>query len=173
MHRKIVVILLGLQSPGELIRCEHHKTEYYMGIYNTRELYIKMLSDVLKREERVSEIFTMLREIAQDSRIKELLDSAMYLTENSCASLDRCFKMIGEKPVASESKLLDVFIDDFKRNSNRFKHRLQKCSILQVKRVIWYRYVLENLKSCSDEWYEWTSGVSLLLDSVLSQNRYL
>ncbi|NLD99815.1 MAG: DUF892 family protein [Fibrobacter sp.] len=143
-----------------------------MGIYNTRELYIKMLSDVLKREERVSEIFTMLREIAQDSRIKELLDSAMYLTENSCASLDRCFKMIGEKPVASESKLLDVFIDDFKRELESIQAPVAKVLYIASKasHLIQIRIgELETLVLMSD--MNGHPGVSLLLDSVLSQKQ--
>jgi hypothetical protein len=35
--------------------------------------------------------------------------------ESGVTSLDRCFKLIGEKPVALSGCLHDVFIEDFRR----------------------------------------------------------
>jgi hypothetical protein len=42
------------------------------------------------------------------------LESRVFL-QDILSSLDRCFKLIGEKPVAPSGRLHDVFAEDFKR----------------------------------------------------------
>ena len=46
---------------------------------------------------------------------KFALESRVFLQDKILSSLDRCFKLIGEKPVALSGRLHDVFVEDFKR----------------------------------------------------------
>ena len=81
----------------------------------TKELYIKMLSDVRQRTEHMTKIYQDLSGVVQDPSIKEALESRVFLQDKILSSLDRCFKLIGEKPVALSGRLHDVFVEDFKR----------------------------------------------------------
>ncbi len=86
-----------------------------MTVNNPKELFVKMLSDVRQRTERLTKIYQELSGIAQDPSIKEALESRVFLQDKILSSLDRCFKLIGEKPVALSGRLHDVFVEDFKR----------------------------------------------------------
>ena len=46
---------------------------------------------------------------------RSLLWNRASLQDKILSSLDRCFKLIGEKPVALSGRLHDVFVEDFKR----------------------------------------------------------
>ena len=86
-----------------------------MAVNNAKELFIKMLSDVRQRTEKTTKIYEELSELAQEENIKEALQSRAFLQGKDLTSLDRCFELIGEKPVALNERLHDVFVEDFKR----------------------------------------------------------
>jgi ferritin-like metal-binding protein YciE len=86
-----------------------------MTISNPKQLFVKMLSDVRQRTEHMTKIYQELSGIVQEPSIKEALESRLFLQDKMLSSLDRCFKLIGEKPVAVTGRLQDVFIEDFKR----------------------------------------------------------
>ena len=90
-----------------------------MPINNSKELFVRMLSDVRQRTEHMTKIYQELSGIAQDPNIKEALESRVFLQDKILSSLDRCFKLIGEKPVALSGRLHDVFVEDFKRRACR------------------------------------------------------
>ena len=92
-----------------------------MTINNSKELFIKMLSDVRQRTEHMTKIYQELSGIVQDPNIKEALESRVFLQDKIVSSLDRCFKLIGEKPVALSGRLHDVFVEDFKRELLRYR----------------------------------------------------
>ena len=85
-----------------------------MPINNSKELFVRMLSDVRQRTEHMTKIYQELSGIAQDPNIKEALESRVFLQDKILGSLDRCFKLVGEKPVAVTGRLHDVFVEDFK-----------------------------------------------------------
>lgn len=86
-----------------------------MPVNNPKELFVKMLSDVRQQTEKTTKIYEELSEIAQDPNIKEALQSRAFLQDKTLSTLDRCFKLIGEKPLPSSGRLQDVFLEDFKR----------------------------------------------------------
>ncbi|HUK11050.1 MAG TPA: DUF892 family protein [Stellaceae bacterium] len=86
-----------------------------MPVNNPKELFVKMLSDVRQRTEQSAKIYAELSEIAQDPHIKEALQSRAFLQAKVMSSLDQCFKLIGEKPMALSGRLQEVFIEDFRR----------------------------------------------------------
>jgi ferritin-like metal-binding protein YciE len=143
-----------------------------MSITNIKQLYIKMLSDVQKREESASTIFKTLRETAQEQQVKEILDSAIYLTETATTTLDRCFKLLGEKPVPTDNRLQEVFVEDFKKELEMIQFLPAKTLFVASKasHLMQIRTAeLESLIQISDA--SGHSGISLLLDSVLAQKR--
>src|SRR5258708_23027015 len=88
--------------------------ECAMPVNNPKELFVKMLSDVRQRTEKTTKIYEQLSEVAQDPNIKEALQSRAFLQEKTLSSLDRCFELIGEKPVQLSGRLQEVFLEDFR-----------------------------------------------------------
>ena len=86
-----------------------------MPINNSKELFIKLLSDVRQRTEHTTKIYQELGGLAQDPNIKEALESRVFLQDHILSSLDRCFALIGAKPVALSGRLQEVFLEDVKR----------------------------------------------------------
>lgn len=86
-----------------------------MAIQNPKELFVMMLSDVRQREERMSELFRTISEVAKDPDVKEALESRIFIKNQILSSLDRCFELIREKPVQRNERLHDVLVEDFRR----------------------------------------------------------
>jgi ferritin-like metal-binding protein YciE len=86
-----------------------------MPVNNPKELFVKMLSDIRHRTEQATKIYEELSEAAHDPNIKEALQSRAFLQDKTLSTLDRCFKLIGEKPVPSTGRLQEVFLEDFRR----------------------------------------------------------
>lgn len=86
-----------------------------MPVSNPKELFVKMLSDIRQQTEKTTKIYEELSEVAQDPNIKEALQSRAFLQDKTLSTLDRCFKLIGEKPLPSSGRLQEVFLEDFKR----------------------------------------------------------
>ena len=86
-----------------------------MPVNNPKELFVKMLSDVRQRAEQTTKIYEVLSEVVQDPNIKEALQSRAFLQDKVLSSLDRCFKLIGEKPVTTSGRWQEAFVEDFRR----------------------------------------------------------
>jgi len=71
--------------------------------------------------------------MVQDPNIKEALESRVFLQDKILSSLDRCFKLIGEKPVALSGRLHDVFVEDFKRELAEIQAPAAKALFVLVK----------------------------------------
>jgi ferritin-like metal-binding protein YciE len=104
-----------------------------MAVNNAKELFIKMLSDVRQRTEKTTKIYEELSDLAQDPNIKEALQSRTFLQGKDLTSLDRCFELIGEKPVALNERLHDVFVEDFKRELAEIKAPAAKALFVVIK----------------------------------------
>ena len=86
-----------------------------MPVKNPKELFVQMLSDLRQGTERTTKIFQEISEAAQTPQIKEALEARVFVSEKILATLDQCFKLIGEKPVKVTGRLHDVFVEDFRR----------------------------------------------------------
>ncbi len=100
---------------------------------NPKELFVKMLSDLRQATERTTKIYEELSEAAQDPTIKEALQSRAFLQDKVLSSLDRCFKLIGEKPVALSGRLQEVFVEDFRRELAEIQNPAAKALFVLVK----------------------------------------
>jgi ferritin-like metal-binding protein YciE len=107
--------------------------EYAMSARNPKELFVKMLSDLRQATERTTKIYEELTDAAQDPTIKEALQSRAFLQDKVLSSLDRCFKLIGEKPVALSGRLQEVFVEDFRRELAEIQNPAAKALFVLVK----------------------------------------
>ncbi len=87
------------------------------------------------RSERVShaEERTAPSEVAQDPNVKEALQSRVFLQEKILSTLDRCFKLIGEKPVAPSGRLHEIFVEDLRRELAEIQNPAAKALFVLIK----------------------------------------
>jgi ferritin-like metal-binding protein YciE len=104
-----------------------------MPINNSKEMFIRMLSDVRQRTEQMPKIYQELSGAVQDPSVKEALESRSFLQDKILSSLDRCFDLIGEKPVALSGRLHDVFVEDFRRELSEIQAPAAKALFVLVK----------------------------------------
>jgi ferritin-like metal-binding protein YciE len=140
-----------------------------MPMNNTKELFVRMLSDVRQRTEHMTKIYQELSGIAQDPNIKEALESRVFLQDKILGSLDRCFKLIGEKPVQLSGRLQEVFIEDFRRELAEIQAPAVKAIFILVKanqlmhlRIAEYRALIAMADVTGH------FGVGVLLESCLA-----
>jgi ferritin-like metal-binding protein YciE len=140
-----------------------------MPLNNSKELFVRMLSDVRQRTEHMTKIYQELSGIAQDPNIKEALESRVFLQDKILGSLDRCFKLIGEKPVQLSGRLQEVFIEDFRRELAEIQAPAVKAIFILVKanqlmhlRIAEYRALIAMADVTGH------FGVGVLLESCLA-----
>lgn len=80
-----------------------------------KELFVMLLSDVRQGTEKAAKIYQEIGQIAQDPQIKEALEARAFVSEKTLATLDQCFKLIGEQPVKLNGRLQEIFMEDFRR----------------------------------------------------------
>jgi ferritin-like metal-binding protein YciE len=85
-----------------------------MPIKTPKELFVHMLSDLRHGAERSHHIYDELGKAAQDPEVKEALDAREFISSQILGRLDECFRLIGEKPVARNQRLYDMFVENFR-----------------------------------------------------------
>src|SRR5581483_2659307 len=85
-----------------------------MAIKTPRELFVQMLSNLLQGTERSSKIVQELIPQVQDTDIREALEARVFISQKILATIDQCFKLIGEQPVKVSGNLYDAFVEDFR-----------------------------------------------------------
>lgn len=80
-----------------------------------KELFVMLLSDVRQGAEKAAKIYDEIGEMAQDAQIKEALEARAFVSEKTLATLDQCFKLIGEQPVKLTGRVQEVFMEDFRK----------------------------------------------------------
>ena len=89
---------------------------------NQKELFVTLLSDVRQSTEKAKTIYHEIDQLAQDPEVKEALEARAFVSEKTLATLDQCFKMIGETPVKLSGRLRDVFMEDFRKELGEIQH---------------------------------------------------
>jgi ferritin-like metal-binding protein YciE len=140
-----------------------------MAIDTPKELFVMLLSNVRQHEERATKIYQLLSEAAQDTEIKEALESRVFMEDKILSTIDKCFKLIGEKPVNLSERLHDVFVEDFKKELAEIKSPMAKILFIAAKanHMMHFRvaeYMALVAMSDVTEHY----GVGVLLESCLA-----
>jgi len=142
-----------------------------MPVRNPRELFVTLLSDARQNTERSAKIYQEISQQAQDTDIKEALESRAWITENDLSAIDRCFKLIGEQPVQLSGRLQELFVENFRKELTEIENPVAKAIFLLAKsshlshlRVAEY----ETLVAAADLSGHYAVGV--LLESCLADN---
>jgi ferritin-like metal-binding protein YciE len=140
-----------------------------MPVKNPKELFVRMLSDLRQGTERTTKVFHELSEAAQDPEVKEALEARVFVSQKVLATLDQCFKLMGEQPLKLSGRLYDVLAEDFSRELDEIQNPtvrhlfiLAKASHLVHFRIAEYK-VLIAAADLSGHY-----GVGVLLESCLA-----
>lgn len=80
-----------------------------------KDVFLLLLSDVRQATEKADKIYQELGQLAQDPQIKEALDARAFVSTKTLATLDECFRILGEQPVSFSGRLQEVLLEDFRR----------------------------------------------------------
>jgi ferritin-like metal-binding protein YciE len=140
-----------------------------MPVKTPRELFVMLLSDVRQNTERSVKINQEISQQAQDPDVKEALESRAWIAEKDLSAIDRCFQLIGERPVQLSGRLEEVFVEDFRKELTEIQNPvaksvflLSKASRLSHFRVAEYEVLVE-AADLSGHY-----AVGLLLESCLA-----
>ena len=86
-----------------------------MPVQNPKELFVQLLSGLRQGTERSTKIYQEISKLAEDPDVKEALEARAFVSEKVLATLDQCFKLIGEQPMKVNSRLHDIFAEDFRK----------------------------------------------------------
>jgi ferritin-like metal-binding protein YciE len=86
-----------------------------MAINQPRELFVLLLSNVRQGAERATKAFQELSQAAQDPAVKQVLEARAFVNDKILATLDQCFKLIGEQPVKTSGRIQEIFVEDFRK----------------------------------------------------------
>lgn len=80
-----------------------------------QELFVALLSNVMRREEKLGDILKQIAGNAQDDDIKEALESREFVREQQVMALQRCFKLLRAEPTEPETRMHEILLEDFKK----------------------------------------------------------
>lgn len=86
-----------------------------MAAKNPKEVFLTLLSDARQNTERTAKAYQEFSQLAQNPDIQEALNARAFISQKNLEALDKCFEIIGEKPVKLSGRLQEVFVEDFKR----------------------------------------------------------
>ena len=92
-----------------------------MPINDPKAVFLLLLSNVRHGAAQGKKIYQEISQLAQDPDVKEALDARALISEQAVAKLDRCFEIIGQKPVQGTGRLQEVFMEDFRREFNELQ----------------------------------------------------
>jgi ferritin-like metal-binding protein YciE len=143
-----------------------------MAVQNPKELFVRLLSSLRQGSERATKIYQELSQLAEDPEIKEALEARTFLSENSLATLDQCFKLIGEQPLKISSRVQDVFLEEFRKEISEIQDPMTKrlYFLARVNHLTQLRIAeYETLVSAAD--ITGHLGVGVLLESCLADRQ--
>jgi ferritin-like metal-binding protein YciE len=104
-----------------------------MPVKDPKEVFLTLLSDVRQNTERSTKVFEEFSQHAQDPDVKEAMESRALISQQVLARLDRCFTLIGEKPIKLSGRLQDVFLEDFRREISEIQSPAAKTLFILAK----------------------------------------
>lgn len=136
---------------------------------NPKEVFLTLLSDARNNTERSAKVYQEFSQIAQNPDVQEALEARAFITNKNLEALDRCFEIIGEKPMKLSGRLHDVFVEDFKKElaeiqSPVARHLFVLAKATHLAHLRFAEYAV--LISAADVTGHF--GVGVLLESVLA-----
>jgi ferritin-like metal-binding protein YciE len=140
-----------------------------MAARNPKEVFLMLLSDARSNTERSANVYREISQAAENPDVKEALEARAFIAEKNLETLDRCFEMIGQKPVKLSGRLHDVFVEDFKKElaeiqSPVARHLYILAKATHLAHLRFAEYAMLVAAADVTEHY----GVGVLLESVLA-----
>ena len=85
-----------------------------MKVRSQKDLFLLTLSDLRKGTEKAARIFEEITQVAQHPDIEEAVEAQAFISLKAIETIDQCFRLLGEEPVAVSARLLDVFAEGFR-----------------------------------------------------------
>jgi ferritin-like metal-binding protein YciE len=92
-----------------------------MELKSGKDVFLALLSNVWNGNKKVSKFYQEMGQLAQDPTIKAALDGRVFIADQIQGRLDECFRLLGEKPLPASDRLLDVFVEDFRKEANEIR----------------------------------------------------
>jgi ferritin-like metal-binding protein YciE len=136
---------------------------------NPREVFLMLLSDARHNTERSAKVYQEISQAAENPDVREALEARSFIAHKNLEALDKCFDIIGEKPVKLSGRIQEVFAEDFKRElaeiqSPAARHLFILAKATHLAHLRFAEYAM--LIAASDVTGHF--GVGVLLESVLA-----
>ena len=101
-----------------------------MPVKDPKEVFLMLLSEARQGTERSTKVYQEIGQAAQDPDIKEALESRAWISEKDLSAIDRCFELIGEKPVRLSGRVQEVFAEEFRKELAEIQNPTAKAFFL-------------------------------------------
>jgi ferritin-like metal-binding protein YciE len=92
-----------------------------MAITKPEEVFLLLLSHARHGAERATNVYQEISQLAKDPEIEQALEARAFVSKQTVATLDECFRLIGQQPVKLSGRLEEVFAEDFRRELNEIQ----------------------------------------------------
>ena len=140
-----------------------------MPIKTPKELFVMLLTDVRQGAEKAEKIYEEIGQLVQEPQIKEALQARAFVSGKVLATLDECFRLLGEQPAKLTGRLHETLVEDFRKELAEIQGPVAKRIFALVKlnhlaqfRVSEYRALIAAAEATGHH------GVSLLLETCLA-----
>ncbi len=86
-----------------------------MATSRPEEVFLLLLSHARQGAERAANIYQEIGQLAKNPEIEKVLEARAFVAKKVLATLDECFRLIGQQPIKLTGRLEDVFVEDFRR----------------------------------------------------------
>ena len=140
-----------------------------MSVQNPKELFVQLLSGLRQGTEKSTKMYQEISKFAEDPDVKEALEARAFVSEKVLATLDQCFKLIGEQPTKVSSRLHDIFVEDFRKELAEIQNPAAKQQFILVKAIhLTHLRVAEYAALVAAADITGHYGVGVLLESCLA-----
>jgi ferritin-like metal-binding protein YciE len=92
-----------------------------MAITRPEEVFLLLLSHARQGAERSTNVYQEISQLAKDPEIEQTLQARAFVSKQTVATLDECFRLIGQQPIKLSGRLEEVFAEDFRRELNEIE----------------------------------------------------
>lgn len=92
-----------------------------MAITRPEEVFLLLLSHARQGAERSTNVYQEISQLAKDPEIEQALAARAFVSKQTVATLDECFRLIGQQPIKLSGRLEEVFAEDFRRELNEIE----------------------------------------------------
>ncbi|WP_035347021.1 DUF892 family protein [Edaphobacter aggregans] len=142
-----------------------------MAIQNPQEFVVQLLSNLRQGTERSVEFYRELSQLAWEPDVKEALEARAFISEKVLATQDQCFKLIGERPMTGNSRIHDIFVEDFRKEVAEIQNPAAKHLFILAKAIhLTHLRIAEYMALVATADITGHYGVGVLLESCLADN---